>query len=226
MTNDQPTWGNCSGQSNGVSGNGNYGTISNIPTSPADYAPTVPAVPNPMPPTTNCSNSNNYCNGLSSGTLTPGSYGNISVSGSATLTLTGGSISPFVPSVYTFNSLSVQGTLVVNGPVIINIAYQGNGNAVNFTGGTFVNSTFLANNFVINYCCSGNVNIAGGANAFAVVNAPNAAVSLTGGSNFYGQILGNTIDDQGGTSFYWDKSANISPVTAPYYEVTLRELSY
>jgi Tfp pilus assembly protein PilX len=223
MTNEHASQGPCN-QNNGVSGNGNPGTIGNIPTYPAAYAPTVPAVPNPMPPTNSCDSSNSYCNG--GNPLTPGAYGNVSVSGSATLTLTGGTTTPFVPAVYTFNSLSVQGTLQVNGPVIINIAYQGSGSAIDFTGGTFVNNTYLANDLVINYCCSGNVKISGGADAFAVVNAPNASVTLTGGSNFYGQIVGNTIDDQGGTNFYWDKSSNISPVTAPYYEVTLRELSY
>ncbi len=92
---------------------------------------------------------------------------------------------------------------------------------------SFVNSSGIASYLTINYCCSGSVNLAGGTGAYAVVNAPNSNISFSGGSNFYGQAVGLTIDDTGSaTSFYWDKSANISPVTSPYYEISMRELSY
>jgi hypothetical protein len=95
------------------------------------------------------------------------------------------------------------------------------------TGGTFANTTHLPGDFVINYGGSGGMTITGGTNDFAVVNAPNSAITMKGGSNFYGQILGKTIDDQGGTSFYWDKSlVSPPPNTNPLYEISLRELSY
>ncbi len=118
--------------------------------------------------------------------------------------------------------------MAVSGPVVINIAYQGNGNAISLgSANAFANTTYVASNLVFNYCCSGNVSISGGSAAYAVFNAPNANISFSGGSNFYGQAIGATIDDTGSsTNFYWDKSANISPVTSPYYEISLRELSY
>ena len=49
-----------------------------------------------------------------------------------------------------------------------------------------------------------------------------------GAANFYGQAIGYTIDNQGGTNFYWDMAANSSIVTGSgsYYEISLRELSY
>ena len=43
--------------------------------------------------------------------------------------------------------------------------------------------------------------ISGGTDAFAVINAPNADLTFIGGSNFYGQAIGKTINDQGGTTF-------------------------
>ncbi len=218
-TNETTSQGPCN-QNNGVSGNGNAGTIANIPTYPTAYAPPVPPAPNPMPPTGNFS-----ANGL---TLAPGAYADVKITGGTT-TLQGG-VNAAHPAVYTFNSLDISGggQLVVNGPVIINIAYQGNGSAITMTSAnSFVNSSGIASYLTINYCCSGSVNLAGGTGAYAVVNAPNANISFSGGSNFYGQAVGLTIDDTGSaTSFYWDKSANISPVTSPYYEISMRELSY
>jgi hypothetical protein len=216
--------GSCSnGNITAASGNGTYGTttppVQNIPTYPAAYAPSIPSVPNPMPPTGNV-NENNQ-------TMLPGAYGDVQITGGTT-TLPGGTATS--PAVYTFNSLSVSGggQLAVNGPVIINIAYQGNGNAITLgSADAFANNTYVASNLVFNYCCSGSVSISGGSAAYAVFNAPSANISFSGGSNFYGQAIGATIDDTGSsTNFYWDKSANISPVTSPYYEISLRELSY
>jgi len=228
LTNVNPpnSTGSCSnGNLTAASGNGTYGTttppVQNIPTYPIAYSPSIPPVPNPMPPTGNI-NVNNV------NPLLPGAYGDVKITGGTT-TLPGGTDAAH-PAVYTFNSLSVSGggQLAVNGPVIINIAYQGNGNAITLgSANAFANNTYVASNLVFNYCCSGSVSISGGSAAYAVFNAPNANISFSGGSNFYGQAIGATIDDTGNsTSFYWDKSANVSPVTSPYYEISLRELSY
>jgi len=226
LTNVNPpnSTGSCSnGNIVAASGNGTYGIttppVQNIPTYPAAYSPSVPPIPNPMPPTGNVNENNQN--------MPPGAYGDVKITGGVT-TLNGGTATS--PAVYTFNSLSISGSgqLAVNGPVIINIAYQGSGNAIDMTAtNAFANNTFVASNLVFNYCCSGNVSISGGAAAYAVFNAPNANISFSGGSNFYGQALGATIADTGSsTSFYWDKSADISPITSPYYEISLRELSY
>jgi len=88
------------------------------------------------------------------------------------------------------------------------------------TGGTFANTTHLPGDFVINYGGSGGMTITGGTNDFAVVNAPNSAIIMKGGSNFYGQILGKTIDDQGGTRLLLGQ---VSGLAAAKHQSALRD---
>lgn len=209
--------GSCPPDGVSVSGHPGMGSLVGLT---APYSPPVPPAPNPLPPTTNTTIHSNT-------TLTPGSYGNLSITGGATVTLPGGTANN--PAVYTVNSLSMAGgaTLNVTGPVVINIAGTGQTDVLDMTGGGFSNTTNVATNLVINYGGSGSITMAGGADAYAVLNAPNAAVSFHGGSNFYGQVLANTIDDHGGTNFYWDQAANVQPPpTNPLYEISLRELTY
>jgi hypothetical protein len=209
--------GNCN-QGNGItaSGGANFGTPALIPPQTLP----VPPLPNPLPPT-NAQNIN------SSQTLPPGAYGNLNIQGGATITLQGGT--PSSPAVYTLNSISLAGgsTLVINGPVVLNIAGIGQQNPVNFTGGSFQNNTYVPGNFVINYGGSNNISLNGGSAAYAVINAPNANISFSGGSNFYGQAIGATITDTGGTNFYYDTSLNTpGPNNNPFFEIALRELNY
>jgi hypothetical protein len=209
--------GTCN-KGNGITSSGGaaYGTASQIPVQSLP----VPPMPNPLPPTTTTNINSNT-------TLAAGSYGNINIQGGAVVTLPGGTVAS--PAVYTFNSISLAGgaTLVINGPVVFNIAGVGQTNPVNFSGGTFSNNTYLPSDFVINYGGTANLSISGGSSAYAVVNAPDANISFSGGSNFYGQAIGATIDDHGGTSVYYDKSLN-NPNTNnnAFYEISMRELSY
>ena len=199
-----------------VSGGATYGTPATIPVQTLP----VPPMPNPLPPTNNTTIN-------SSGPLPPGAYGNVNVTGGATITLAGGT--PGNPAVYTFNSFSMAGgsTLVINGPVVFNMAGVKVTNVVDFSGGGFQNTTNVAANFVINYGGSAKISLNGGSAAFAVINAPNASITLAGGSNFYGQIIGNTISDTGGTNIYFDQSLNTpSTNNNAFYEISLRELSY
>jgi len=208
--------GNCN-QGNGItSTNGaNYGTASQI----AAQSLPVPPMPNPLPPTTNKTIN-------SSQTLAAGSYGNINVTGNAVITLPGGT--PGNPAIYTFNSFSLSsgGTLIIDGPVIFNLAGVGQTNVFNLAGG-FSNTTYVPSNFLINYGGSGNISISGGAGAYAVLDAPNADISFSGGSTFYGQAIGKTISDTGGTNIYYDSSLNTpNNNTNSFYEISMRELSY
>jgi type IV pilus assembly PilX-like protein len=219
-TNKPASVGSCPANGVSVSGSPTYGTITPAPY----YTPPVPPAPNPLPPTS--STTLNGVTLVSSG----GPWGNVTIKG--TVTLTGGTIAN--PAVYTFNSLTEngQGTLAITGPVIINLAGVGiNGNppvVLDLTGGGFSNTTFIPKDFVINYGGSDTIKLSGGADAYAVVNAPNSDIVFRGGSNFYGQALGKTIDDQGGTNFYWDTSLATPPVvnTGAFHEVAMRELSY
>jgi Tfp pilus assembly protein PilX len=214
------TVGNCN-QGNGVTSNGggsNPGNVKNIPGYPqgTPYIASVPPFPtNPVPPIGNVQFSNQQ--------LPAGTYGDVIIKG--TVTLPGGTAAN--PAVYTMDSLTVGpgDQLNVTGPVIININYHGNGNAVKISG--FANSTYVASDFTVNYGGPGSVSIASAnAGAYAVINAPNANVSLTGNANFYGQVLGSSINVTGSAKFYWDLGTNTTPNTSPYFEISLRELSY
>jgi hypothetical protein len=213
------TVGNCNAN-NGITVNG--GAVGGTPNQlNVPYTPAVPPFPtNPVPPT----NNQNY---NSNTTLGAGTYGNVKITG-GTITLGQGATTAN-PAIYTMNSLSLSGggTINIAGPVVININYSGNGVAVNLGGNGFVNNTYVASNFVINYGGFGNLQVNGGAAAYGVINAPNASVKLSGGSNFFGQVLGATIDDTGGTRFFWDTAANTTPVnTNPFFEISMRELTY
>lgn len=128
------------------------------------------------------------------------------------------------------NSITLSGgsTLVIQGgPVVLNIAGVNQNNPISFSGGSFQNNTFVPGNFVINYGGPNNVNISGGTAAYAVINTPNANVSISGGSNFYGQVIGQTISDSGGTNIYYDQSLQTpGPNNNAFFEIALRELSY
>ncbi len=214
-TDQSPTVGSCPGNGVSKTGSPSYGSIAGLA---SPYTPPVPPIPNPLPPQTSVTYKNT--------TLTPGSYGNVTMKG--TVTLTGGTVAS--PAVYTINSLTLNGsaTLQITGPVIINLAGQPSlATVLDMTGGGFSNSTYVPSDFVINYGGSGSMIVTGGTDAYAVINAPNAAITFRGGSNFYGEAIGNTIDDQGGTNFYWDTSLiSPPPNTNSFFEISMRELSY
>jgi hypothetical protein len=214
-TYQSPTVGSCPGNGISTSGSPGHGSLVGLA---SPYTPPVPPIPNPLPPQTNVTYKDT--------TLTPGSYGNVTMKG--TVTLQGGTVGS--PAVYTINSLTFNGnaTVQINGPVIINLAGQPNlATVLDMTGGSFSNNTYVPSEFDINYGGSGSMRISGGTNAYAVINAPNAALTFIGGSNFYGQAIGNTIDDQGGTNFYWDTSLTSPPAnTNSFYAISMRELSY
>ena len=184
----------------------------------------VPPPPNPMPPTSAVSlpaNADCTALGLSapatcsvaagSITINPNGstvvLGNISLSGGETLHLQAGT--------YNVNSVKLVGnsTVVIDQPpvgpsgtVTMNVAGQGTTTPLDFTGGTIQNGSYKPENFQILYGGTGTLKVAGGAASSAMVFAPNADVELVGGSDFYGEILGATVSDSGGTHFHYDRS--------------------
>jgi hypothetical protein len=184
------------------------------------YIPTTPTIP-PHTPT-----STKYTKGNT--TLTAGTYGDISITASATLTLTGGTVAN--PAIYNFNSISEtgQGTLAVTGPVVINIAGVGQTTVLDLSGGGFTNTTNIPSDLIINYGGTGNVKLAGGSGAYFELNAPIAAVTLVGNSTFYGSAVAETITVQGSPFFYWDQATIPPPTTNtnPFNIIAMRELSY
>jgi hypothetical protein len=134
-------------------------------------------------------------------TYGPGSYGDITVNGGATLHLTAGTIN--------MNSLSLSGgaSLVIDsGPVILNIVGAGQSTPLDFTGGSVANLTgWDPATFQILYAGSGNIKLTGGANAVMMVDAPNAPVTITGGAHFYGSIIAQTVPFTGGAQIHYDR---------------------
>jgi hypothetical protein len=207
--------GSCPTSGVTTTGSPGIGTLTQLA---APYLPPVPPLPNPLPPQTNVT--------LRNTSIPPGSYGNVTIQG--TVTLTGGTVAN--PTVYTLNSLNFNGNanLIINGAVVINLAGVNQSTVLDMTGGSFVNNSYIPSNFLINYGGTGNMKVAGGTGAYAIINAPNSAISFHGGSDFYGAAVGRTIDDQGGTNLAWDTSLMTPPpvTTDSYYEISLRELSY
>jgi hypothetical protein len=184
----------------------------------APYVFPTPPAPNPPPPNTTCSTG--PCTGT--GTLVPGTYGNISITGNTILTL--------APGTYNINSISMAGkgeiTVSPAGAVTLNIAGQGNANPVAIAGNGIVDDT-IPNDFTINYGGTGTVSIAGNGNVTAVLDAPNATVTQVGNGNWYGAILANNITISGNGFFHFDRNASLAPASNGYYTlISFREVPY
>ncbi len=219
------TVGACPGSGVTVSGTPSWGSPAGTVTSGSTYQPPVPPLPNPLPPTTNTS--------WSSGSVTAGSYGNVSISGN--VTLTGGTANN--PAIFNLNSLSIgsNATLTVSGYVVINLAGQqlsANANVLNMTGNAQINNaSAVPAAFTVNYGGTHPIQLTGSTTTYAFIDAPNSAVDLHGSSpnaSFYGAVIGRTIDDSGGVNFYWDAGLTVPPPanTTTFHDVALRELSY
>jgi Tfp pilus assembly protein PilV len=208
-----------------VNGNGGMvqdpNNLNQLLTSPVEIIPT-PTVPNTSG--TSYSTSNPPPN-----PLPPGNYGNISLNSSMNLTLNAG--------VYNMTSLSVTGqaTVTINGAVTLNIVSTSNTSPLDLEGGGFTNTSGIANNFTINYAgptgCTtnpcGSLKVAGGATSYLILDAPNSAVTLAGNSDFYGAVIGNTIDAQGGAKFHYDRNTKSPVPSNSYYSlISFRDLPY
>jgi hypothetical protein len=178
------------------------------------YVPPTPSIP----PAGSTDETINHANT----TLPPGSYGNISVSGGNTLTLT-------APGVYNINCINLSGnsTLQISpatAQVIVNVVGTScSGNApIDLSGGAVANTSGKAANLMFNYAGTQQVKLSGGSSTYTVVDAPNAIAKFTGGADFYGAVIVKTIDDSGGTNLHFDKALTVStsPSTTTYSSIT------
>jgi Tfp pilus assembly protein PilX len=202
--------GTCPNSDVFTSGHPTYGGVVAI----SAYTPPVPSIP--PAGTTNESVSSTV-------TLTPGSYGNISVSTPhGVLTLT-------APGVYNINCLSVgsNSTLQISpatAQVVLNVTGSScsGGSPVSLSANSVTNSSGVAANMMINYAGTGTITITGGASAYYVLNAPNAPVTIHGGSDLYGAVVATSIDDSGGVNLHFDNALTVSssPATTTYSSIT------
>lgn len=179
-----------------------------------------PALPTTLPPTSKlqitktdtCATlglSSSSCSGSAGNLiLAPGSYGNISLSGGAQVTLAPGGN-------YAVNSITLSGNSALlagstnTSPVVVNVVGQGQSSPLDFSGGAVTNVNSSGVPVPINmqflYAGTGNVKLSGGSQTAGTVYAPNAPISLSGGSQWYGSIIGSTITDSGGVSINYDR---------------------
>lgn len=220
------TPGACPGSNYSLSGP-NAGMASNpantlIPlTTPVVFP--APPVPSPLPPTAPVSYTSNT-------NLVPGTYGSISVSGRATLTL--------APGVYNINSLALSGQaqIVITplGQVVLNIAgtcvapCTTPGPVLDLSGNSVNNLTFNANQFLINYGGTGSINVTGNASSsYFILDAPGAAVQISGNGDIFGAVVGKTITDVGNGSFHFDKNAGLAPASNGALQlISFRHIAY
>ena len=138
--------------------------------------------------------------------LAPGSYRNVVVSDSKTLTLS--------PGFYNLNSLVVSGNAVVTisptGPVVINLAGN-NAAPLQINGGGISNPSGIAANFQLIYAGTSSIDVAGGSDTYALLYAPNAPVSLNGNADWFGAMVVSTLADPGGASIHYDRHLIVPP---------------
>ena len=203
----------CPGDDFSLTGNGTYGHLVQSSVLP------VPTVSIPT---------NNSTTDVSSGTITPGNYRNVSVGSHGSITLT-------APGTYNFDCLTAGswGTINLSSSQAITINISGTGcatNPVSFGSHAAINNCTTtacttmgkSSNIQINYNGTGSLSLNGGADMACIVNAPNAAVTINGGADFYGTIMASTIDDHGGTNLHFDAAdTTISGSTANTATATL-----
>jgi len=161
--------------------------------------------------------------------MVPGSYGNISITGTLTLG----------PGTYNINSLSMTGNaaIVVNPPGAVQLNIAGCGDATCTSANALANPLAIAgnaitddsipNDFTINYGGTGTISIAGNGDSTAILNAPNATLTQQGNGNWYGSILASKISLGGNAFFHFDKAAALAPPNNGYYTmISFREVPY
>jgi len=195
---------------------------------PQPYVFPTPPAPNPLPPITTYTPSS--CGAKKAGDcMVPGSYGNISITGTLTL----------APGTYNINSLSMTGNaaIVVNPPGALQLNVAGCGDATCSSANALANPLAIAgngitddtipNDFTINYAGNGTISIAGNGDCTAILNAPNAILTQQGNGNWYGSILASQISLGGNAFFHFDKNAALAPLNNGYYTmISFREVPY
>ncbi len=152
-----------------------------------------------------------------------GNYGDINLSGNSSNVVTfvpaGTNANNCAPGIYYVNSISLSGqasiaigpcpgtgpgtnppVAAVYVPIIINVVGNGQTTPLDIGGNGIANSTFNSTLLQIQYAGTGAINLHGNGSSAAVLYAPNAGITFSGNANWYGSVIGNTIQSNGGAS--------------------------
>jgi hypothetical protein len=201
----------------------------------------LPVIPNSTPnPTGSVSGSStltpctNSCPHNGNGSGPTGSYGDISLSGNNTVTLTPGgtNLATCTPGVYYINSISLAGNAQltiapclnaagtgpsnppVYAPVIVNIVGQGQSTVLDLGGNGLSNPNFDASLIQIQYNGTGAINLHGNGASSGVIYAPNAPVTLSGNGTIYGSVIGASLLANGNpVRIHYDRNLQNNLVT-------------
>jgi hypothetical protein len=136
------------------------------------------------------------------GSLPPGNYNNIIVSGHHTLTLS--------PGAYDIDSITLgeQSVLSVSPPgqVIVNVAGNQTIAPVVFEAGSTVNGAGSAGNFELVYGGSKPIFLSLGVMCYARLYAPNSLVILSAGSQWFGAMVVRNLLAWNGSAIHYDSS--------------------
>lgn len=211
--------GACSASSpGGITSSGNISIAAEAALSSTQVYPS-PAVPSPWNLSTYEPN-----NGHAIGsTLTPGNYGDISISGNTTLVLEGGTGG--ATNVYNINSITYSGNTTIEisptGPVIINLVGQGQSSVLTASGNSTLNlaNSGTARDLTINYAGTGSIALSGNNEGAFVLYAPSASLALSGNTDYFGSIIAQSIAASGNVSLHYDMSLFNSLAILSNYQI-------
>jgi hypothetical protein len=90
------------------------------------------------------------------------------------------------------------------GPIIINVAGNGNATPITIAGNGISNPTYDPSMLQFVYAGNGTIQIAGNGASAAVVYAPNATADFKGNGTFYGSVIASQLTDVGNGAIYYD----------------------
>lgn len=142
-----------------------------------------------------------------SGVIPTGSYSSLTLASHGSITLKANSATDNTYYITGDVKLSGNSTINIdssNGPVKLYFAGK-----FDISGGTVVNPSLTATNFQIYGTATAqtnatDANLTGGSTSTYTFYAPNSNVKIVGGSDFYGAVVGNAIDDSGGSNIHFD----------------------
>lgn len=123
--------------------------------------------------------------------------GNLSLTGSTTMTLPGGS--------YLYSSINITGNgrLYFTGPATVYV--RGN---MTMTGNGRITSQNAPADLSVKIVSVSNVNLNGNANIYGNIYGNDVAVTLSGNASIFGSVTGDTIQASGNAKVHYDEAVN------------------